>query len=52
MFGGLFVTASMLGMLRDFIDKHRLDVPECLQAMERYSPTSRLSLDEWALLLK
>ena len=51
MFGGLFVSASMLGMLRDFIEKNRITAPECLQAMERYSPTSRLALDEWSKLL-
>ncbi len=52
MFGGLFITASMLDMLRDFIQKHGINAPECLAAMEKYSPTSRLSLDEWAQLLQ
>ena len=52
MFGGLFVTASMLGMLRDYIELNHVHVPECLQAMEKYSPTSRLSLDEWSQLLQ
>ncbi|HEX5359480.1 MAG TPA: AraC family transcriptional regulator ligand-binding domain-containing protein [Fluviicoccus sp.] len=52
MFGGLFITASMLGMLRDFIERNHVHAPECLKAMEKYSPTSRLGLDEWSQLLQ
>ncbi len=51
MFGGLFINASLLGMLRDYLLRYGIDAPDCLLAMDRYAPNSRLSLDEWAQLL-
>lgn len=47
MFGSLYVTGALTGLLGEFLDSEQLALPELRQRMARVSPDSRVPLSEW-----
>lgn len=52
MFGGMYVSGALTGMLRDYLDARGLAAPACRARLDRYTVDSRLPLAEWIALLE
>lgn len=52
MFGGMFVSGALTGMLRDYLDAHALPAPQCRARLENWAADSRIPLADWISLLE
>lgn len=52
MFGGMFVSGALTGMLRDYLDTEKLAAPACRARLEAWSADSRIPLADWISLLE
>lgn len=52
MFGGMFVSGALNGMLRDYLDAQHLPAPACRAALDAWAPDSRIPLADWIELLR
>lgn len=52
MFGGMFVSGALIGMLRDYLDTRGLAAPECRARIEAWPLEARIPLADWISLLQ
>lgn len=52
MFGGMFVSGALTGMLRDYLDAEKLAVPACRRQLDAWPVESRIPLADWISLLE
>lgn len=52
MFGGMYVSGALTGMLRDYLDSRGLAAPECRTRLDAWAEDARIPLAEWILLLQ
>jgi AraC-like DNA-binding protein len=51
MFGGMYVSGALTGMLRDYLDTQDLPAPECRALLDEWPVESRIPLAQWIKLL-
>lgn len=51
MFGGLYVSGALTGLLLDYLDSRGVAAPVCRQRLISWPPDSRMPLAEWIALL-
>lgn len=52
MFGGMYVSGALTGMLSDYLDARGIAGPECRARLAAWPEDARIPLGEWILLLK
>lgn len=52
MFGGMFVSGALTGMLRDYLDARGLDAPDCRARLAQWPEDARIPLADWIQLLE
>lgn len=52
MFGGMYVSGALTGMLRDYLDSRAIAAPECRERLAAWPEDARIPLGEWILLLR
>ncbi|MDF3030690.1 MAG: AraC family transcriptional regulator [Moraxellaceae bacterium] len=52
MFGGMFVSGALIGMLRDYLDAREIAAPECRARLDEWPLDARIPLGDWILLLE
>ncbi|MGH8493817.1 MAG: AraC family transcriptional regulator [Moraxellaceae bacterium] len=52
MFGGMFVSGALTGMLRDYLETEKLAAPACRARLDAWAPDSRIPLADWISLLE
>ncbi len=52
MFGGMYVSGALTGMLRDYLDAEKLPAPACRTQLDEWAPDSRIPLADWIGLLE
>ncbi|MDP2228452.1 MAG: AraC family transcriptional regulator [Moraxellaceae bacterium] len=52
MFGGLYVSGALTGLLHDFLDAEGLAAPHCRARLAAWPPDARMPLSEWLGLLE
>lgn len=51
MFGGMFVSGALTGMLRDYLDARGIDAPACRARLDAWPEDARIPLADWIVLL-
>jgi len=51
MFGGLYVSSALTGLLQEFLDSEKLAAPACRARLAAWPMASRMPLTEWITLL-
>lgn len=51
MFGGLYVSGALTGLLQEFLDSEKLEAPACRARLANWPADSRMPLAEWIALL-
>jgi AraC-like DNA-binding protein len=51
MFGGMFVSGALVGMLRDYLDGREIAAPECRARLDEWPLDARIPLADWIVLL-
>lgn len=51
MFGGMYVSGALTGMLRDYLDARELAAPECRARLDEWPLDARIPLADWISLL-
>lgn len=52
MFGGMYVSGALTGMLRDYLDSRGIPAPACRARLGAWPEDARIPLAEWILLLR
>ncbi|HET8731419.1 MAG TPA: AraC family transcriptional regulator [Moraxellaceae bacterium] len=52
MFGGMYVSGALTGMLRDYLDDRGIVSPACRRQLEQWPEDARIPLAEWIALLQ
>lgn len=52
MYGGMYVSGALTGMLRDYLDEDGIPAPECRALLDEWPVEARIPLAEWIGLLK
>lgn len=52
MFGGMYVSGALVGMLRDYLDSRALAAPECRARLDEWPLDARIPLADWIALLE
>lgn len=52
MFGGMYVSGALTGMLRDYLDSRAIAAPECRERLAAWPEDARIPLGEWIVLLR
>lgn len=52
MFGGLYVSGALTGLLLEYLDSEGLEANRCRQRLAAWPPDSRMPLTEWITLLR
>lgn len=52
MFGGMFVSGALTGMLKDYVQAEGLATPQYITKLSHYSPDTRIPFHEWVELLE
>lgn len=52
MFGGMFVSGALVGMLRDYLDGRGLAAPDCRARLDAWPLEARIPLADWIGLLE
>jgi AraC-like DNA-binding protein len=52
MFGGMYVSGALVGMLRDYLVARVLAAPDCRARLDAWPPDARIPLADWIALLQ
>jgi len=52
MYGGMYVSGALTGMLRDYLDAEGLAAPECRALLDEWPVEARIPLADWVHLLQ
>lgn len=52
MYGGMYVSGALTGMLRDYLDEEGISAPVCRAQLAQWPTEARIPLAEWVHLLK